>query len=127
MNAPGKLSNAALSKELRKLAIEVHTITDDGTPVTREQKLADIIWKLALGCTEKYRDEEGNLKEKVYPPAAWAIQFVFERVEGKAQTVAPDETSTVRAKDKVAELARERVNRLAAIAAGPPALPKRGE
>lgn len=125
--APGKIGSRALTSELRKLAQESHTVTTDGTPLTREQVLADLIWKQALGWVEviEERDDSGTMRRKeiVHPPVAWCQQFLFERMEGKAPIAQGDSTGGVRAADKVRDLARQRINLLAKTAAGPPKRP----
>lgn len=112
----------ALTGHLRTLAGEVHTVTDDGTPVTREQALAELIWKQALGWTETTRDDSGNAKNVKHPPVAWAQQYLYERIDGKAMVMQPDGETGLKAADKVRELARDRVNALAAavVPSGPP-------
>lgn len=110
-----KFAGAALTRELRKLAVEFIDTEPDGTPITREQKLAKMIWDLALGHTEKVRDENGTMQERYFPPVAWAQQFLFERVEGKAAQAAPEEGDRIKAVDKVRELSRQRLNKLAEV------------
>jgi hypothetical protein len=121
----GRYGTRALTSELKKLASEVHTITNDGTPVTREQALADMIWKLALGWTEVQRDEEGNAKKVIHPPVAWAMQYLFERIEGKAPQAITEDGGGIKAADRVRELAKDRINGLARVAAGPPSIKKK--
>jgi len=106
-----KLGSRALSNELKKLAAEVVDF-DAGEGVTREQKLAKMIWNLALGWIEKTRDDNGTLKEIRHPPVAWAMQFLFERCEGKAPQAIQEETSGIKAADRVRELSRDRINAL---------------
>jgi len=118
---PGKFGTRALTGELRKLASEAVTITDDGTPVTREQLLAQMIWRQALGWIEKVRDDNGNLQDVKHPPVAWCQQFLFERTEGKAPLASQDERTGMKAADKVRELSKDRINNLSKIASGPPA------
>lgn len=96
----------------------MHTITDDGTPVTRAQALSDLVWKFALGWEETTRDEEGNLKKVTHKPIAWAMQYLFERLEGKAPIAASEDAVRIKASDRVRELAKDRVNSLAVAAAG---------
>lgn len=112
------LASAALTQELKKLAQQVVETDEGGEALTREQKLARMIWEQALGWVEKTRGDDGKVKEVYQPPVAWAQQFVFERIEGKAAQATPDESTGLRAKDKVAALARERVNKLAEAAEG---------
>lgn len=115
MPSAPKFNNSALTKELRARATVVHTITDDGTPITREQALTEWIWKQALGWVEVIRDDHGNRKEIRHEPVGRWAEFVFERLEGKAAPAsASDTTERVSAADKVRELSRERLNKLAA-------------
>lgn len=123
MAIPGKLGGKRLTDELRKLAAEAVTITDDGTPVTREQQLSAMIWKQALGWTEQVRDQDGNLVERVHPPVAWCQQFLFERMEGRAPNAMPDAEGGVRATDKVRDLAKQRLNALVKVPAGKTSTP----
>ncbi len=115
-----KLGMRALTNELRKLASQPVDIEPDGTPITREAKLAALIWNLALGWTERVRDIEGNLKEVVHPPVAWAMQYCFERLEGKVAQAVPDEHQGIKAVDRVRDLSRQRLNLISAITQGPP-------
>lgn len=112
----GKLGGKKLTDELRKLAAEAYTVTDDGTPVTREQALSQLIWKQALGWVEVVPDDNGNRSEIPHPPVAWCQQFLFERMEGKAVAAAPEDSGGIRAADKVRGLALDRVNGLAKAA-----------
>lgn len=110
-----KFAGAALTKELKKLAVEVVEMDEGGSPLTREQVLARMIWRQALGWTEVVRDDNGNKKEIKYPPVAWCQQFLFERVEGKAAPVQAEAGQKITAAEKVSELARERANKLAGL------------
>lgn len=124
-SATGRFGSKALTNELRKLANEAFTITNDGTPVTREQKLAELIWKQALGWTETIRDDDGNPKTVVHPPVAWAQQYLFERLEGKAPQAIPEDSGGIKAVEKVRQLAKDRINNMAKVAAGPPPFRKK--
>jgi len=120
MAAPTKLSTKALTRYLNEMGALVHTVDDEGNPISREQALADLLWKKALGYTEMGRDDDGNRCEVVHKPEAWAMQYIFERREGKAPAaVQTEDADRIRAADKVRELARERLNKLAAAKAGP--------
>src|SRR5690348_11146241 len=112
------LGGKALTSELRKLASQVHDVLPDGTQVTREEMLAELIWKQALGWSETTQDEEGNDKKIVHKPVAWAQQYIFERLEGKAIPVQPDNEGGIKAADKVRDLAKQRLNALAAAKSG---------
>ena len=109
-----------LSEELAKLAKEAHTILNDGTPVTKEQVLAELIWKQALGWDEKVRDECGNLKEIHHPPVAWCAQFLYERCDGKAPMAEIDQVKGIKASERIRDLSRNRLNALVPVKKGPP-------
>jgi hypothetical protein len=125
--AAGRFSSRALTGELRRMANEAVTITDDGTPVTREQLLSQLIWKQALGWDEETCDDDGNRKLIKHPPVAWCQQFLFERIEGKAQVAVTDNESGIKAADKVRELSKDRINKLAAVKMGPPSRKPKSE
>lgn len=110
--APGKFGGKALSDELRKLARMAHDTMIDGETVTREQALAAMIWRQALGWTEEKRDDAGVLRKIDHPPVAWCQQFLFERTEGKAAVATVEPQQGMKAADKVRELAKQRVNAL---------------
>jgi len=112
------LSTKALTTSLRALSGQAIDIEPDGTPITRYEKLAKLIWDQALGYTEKVRDDEGNLKEIVHKPVAWAQQYVFERLEGKAIMAVAEEDGRIKAAEKVRDLAKDRINKLAGKMAG---------
>lgn len=105
------LGSKALTAELIRLASEVVGTTGQ----TRFQILADLIWKWAIGWTEVKGD-----KTITYPPVEWAAKYVFERIEGKAATAEAEVGERITAADKVADLARQRINKMANVAAGPP-------
>lgn len=118
MPVPGRLSGKQLTNHLRTLAEEMISVTDAGDPITRAQALADLIWKFALGWTEEYRDDNGTLVKKKHPPVAWAMQYLFERTEGRAPVSMPENEGGLKAADKVSDLAKQRVNQRAKAAAG---------
>ncbi len=103
-----KLSQKALSDELRRLALQVTDVDDEGEAVTRAQKLARAVWDRALGFEESREDG----KKVPHPPETWAMQYVFERLEGKVQTQATEETTRIKASERVAEMAKDRINEL---------------
>lgn len=123
-NAPGRLGSKALSHELRKLASTAHTITDDGTLISKEEALAEIVWNLALGWTEKITGSDAITREVKHPPVGWAIQYIYERLEGRAPQAVPDEHVGMKAVDKVRSLARDRLNELVKAGAPPTHVPK---
>jgi hypothetical protein len=120
MNAPGRFNSKALTGELRKLAQQAVTIDDEGNAVTREQKLAELLWNLAIGYTEAKRDPQGNLKEVKHEPVAWAVQMMFDRMEGRPQVAVQENETGIKAVDKVRELSKQRLNAIASAKIGPP-------
>ena len=118
--ADAKLPQRALNAALKRLAAEAYTVEDDGTVVTKADALARLIWAKALGWVQTTTDDHGNRIRKDYPPEAWAMQYIFERIEGKSAPVIQEPEIGVRASDKVRQLAKDRLNKLANVAAGPP-------
>lgn len=107
-----KYSARHLTKCLRALAADP-TIDDEGNPTTRAEKLARLLWKKALGG-------ENPKTGEFEPPAAWAIQLIYERMEGKAPAALSDDSGKMTVAERVRELAVQRVNSLSeAIAAIP--------
>jgi len=117
----GKPMTRGLTKALRELAKQVETMADDGSEITREHALALLLWKKALGYKALELDRKNKTMEEVYhPPEAWAIQLVYERLEGRVAQNAPDENSRMSAAERVSELAKSRINSLVGVPAPPP-------
>lgn len=115
-----KLSARALTSALKKIAAEVMSIEDDGSPITRHDALARLMWNKALGWTEILVDDHGTQKKVSHPPESWAMQYIFERLEGKAAPMVQEREAGVSAADKVRELSKDRLNKIAVAVAGPP-------
>lgn len=107
----------ALTNKLRELAAEVHDMDPDGTMVTRGEALASLLWNKALGYKEQFIDDDGDKAEIIHPPEAWALQLVYDRLEGKTPVAIQEDSGKIKAKDKVGDLAKKQLNALAA--AGP--------
>jgi hypothetical protein len=119
MNAPGIFSKKAVNKHLHEVGARVHDqLNDDGESQTKDEALAELLWKMALGYTETVRDEDGTNRKVVHLPVAWAMQYIVERKEGKAVQAIAEEDGRIKAADKVRELARDRMNKLAVSKAG---------
>ena len=99
-------TGAILSKYLRALALDIESMSDDGDPITKAQKLADLVWKYALGVT----DEKDPTKKAA--PAVWAIELLWNRIEGKIPIALPDEGGRSLT-DKVSDLGKAKANALA--------------
>jgi hypothetical protein len=122
-----QISKRLLSQKLKELAEQAVSVEDNGDPISRAEALAKLIWDKALGCVTMERDDEGNLKERRNKPEAWAIQFLAERMEGKAPQAVADEASGIRAADRVRDLAKDRINRISTVVTGPPKHKKKVE
>lgn len=121
-----KYTGKELTKHLRLLAMEAESVSDEGETITKAEALARLLWKKALGFAEMVM-KEGSPKEVKNPPEAWAIQLIYERLEGKVANTAPEEAGKITAAEKVSELARSRINNVlvgAAIPAVKPLPPK---
>lgn len=119
MASPRKLNTRVLTRHLTELGQLAHTVDDNGRPISREEALADLLWNKALGYVEQVRDDEGNQKSVVHKPEAWAIQYIYDRREGRAVISVAEDEGRVKAAEKVRDLAKARINSLAVSAAGP--------
>jgi len=73
-----------LSAALRTLSQEAHD-TDGADVKTRAQCLAELVWNAALGYTKKvWSATDECFAEKPIAPQTWAINLIFDRLEGKA-------------------------------------------
>ena len=100
-----------ISDELRRMASEPYSIDDDGNPLSRATKLAMVLWELALGNSSII---DGKLK--TVAPAAWAIDTILERTEGKVTVVDDGDVGNLTPADRVREVAVSRLNSLAKTA-----------
>ena len=101
-----------LTKHLRALAAEIETTDNSFNLITRAEMLAMVVWKKALGWIEpaKKQGEVVLVKEVIHKPESWAIQLIYERLEGKAPQATPDEKGRLTAAEKVTELVRTKLN-----------------
>jgi hypothetical protein len=106
-------TGAILSKYLRALALEIHTLNKDGDPQTKAAALAELVWDYALGHTEK--DVKTGTEVKV-APAVWAIECLYNRIEGKIP-VAVIEDQGRSLTEKVSDLGKAKINAMAKAAA----------
>ena len=113
-----------LTNHLREMAAEAHTMVDDGSILTRGEALAKLIFDKARGYTEKTVDDEGETKEVYHQPASWAIQLLWDRMEGKAPLAITEDDARVKVAEQVRELAKDRLNKLVPAASGPPSFDK---
>jgi len=125
--AKGKINESKLSYHLAKIGEEMETVSDDGTPITKEEALARLLYKKALGYTEQrtVEDEYGNksMVEDYHPPENWALQAIWDRREGRPTPSQSDsDKKGMSAAEKVRELAQKRMKKITQASArpGPP-------
>jgi len=100
-----------VTKFLRELAAEAHTISvEDGAVITKGEALARLLWDKALGYVEKKMDDEGNETEIPHEPASWAIQLVYDRMEGRVPQSITEEAGGMTAAERVSEMSKRRLN-----------------
>jgi hypothetical protein len=109
-----------LTLHLREIAAEAETMLDDGRVITKGEALAILLWRKALGYAEI--DKKTN-EEVVHRPEAWAINLIFDRVEGKVPLSMPDERQGLTASDRISDLARTKLNSAAHAAVTVPEQP----
>lgn len=109
-----KYTGKELTKFLRSLAMELESIKDDGEVITKAEALARVLWKRALGG-EDIVTRAGVKVSEYKPPEAWAIQLIYERLEGKVANASVEETTRLTAAERVSDLARERINKMSGV------------
>ncbi len=86
------INKKLVTKHLEALAAQVvdaELVDGDVVEYTRAERLAQLIWKTALGYTEELPNGAGTT---VHPPATWAITHILDRLEGKVKPAdAPNE------------------------------------
>lgn len=105
-------TGAVLSKYLRALALDIETISPEGDPVTKAAALANLVWKHALGFKSPTDEKHPEKGETATPPAVWAIELLYNRIEGKIP-VAVVEESGRSLTEKVSDLGKAKANSLA--------------
>ena len=110
---PRGYSSKQLTRFLRELANDPHTYDfSDERSLTKAEALAVLLWNKALGFSEPDPDNKGAIVN--HKPEAWAIQLLWERLEGKAPAAVEEQSQTMTAAAKVGELAKSRINSEAA-------------
>lgn len=118
-----------LSNHLRELAAEASdVIAEDGDEfrcLTRGEVLAELVFRKALGYTEVRKDDEGNETKVVHPPERWALELIFDRLEGRVPQAITEADTKLKVAERVGEINKNRINALTekAVAAVPPPVP----
>ncbi len=107
-----------LSEYLKEIGQEIHEdafVTDDCTtirPITKDEALAREIWKRALGQLITVKNGVDRTEQhRIIPPDAKAQEFIFDRREGKTGTPTDDRATTLL--DKITELTKDKMNKIA--------------
>jgi hypothetical protein len=112
MASPRRYNTKELTNHLRELAAEAHDWTEAEGVLTKGEALARLLWRTALGWTEKKVDDEGTEQVVTHAPAAWAIQLVYDRMEGKTPVAVEENEQRLTAAERVSDLAKGRLNAL---------------
>lgn len=109
-------TGAVLSKYLRMLALEIETLDAEGDPITKAEALAKLVWKHALGFEEPLNPDKPDEGKRINPPAVWAIDILYNRIEGKIPVAVVEEQGRSLT-EKVSDLGKAKINSLAKAAA----------
>jgi hypothetical protein len=105
-------SHKLITQYIERMAIQTCDITPDaGDPISYAEKLAETIWRFALG----YKEVVDGI-EKRYKPATWAINHILDRLEGPVKADKADETPKRLVVNRIRELAKGKLNDLAEAA-----------
>jgi hypothetical protein len=100
-----------LTDALNVLANSIESLDSGDNPVTKAQKLAEIVWNHAIG-SEMFNAKTG--KRTQLKPQQWAIQLLFERLEGRVPVILDDvDGFGPGVADRVSELAEKKINDIA--------------
>ena len=102
-------TGAILSKYLRMLALDIETMNEDGDLVTKAEALAGLVWKYALGFEEQ--DPDNPEKTLCHRPATWAVDLLYNRIEGKIPLAAIEEGAHSLT-ERVTEMGKAKINAL---------------
>lgn len=115
--AERKFNSRELTDHLRRLAAGQEGHVVDGELVTRGEALAHLLWKKALGYKETVKDDYGREQIVEHRPEAWAIQLVYDRMEGRTPQAEVADDGKVNVAERVRDMAKSRLNEFAAAAA----------
>lgn len=105
-----KSKKIELTELVRQIGNEIHTTDDDGSPLTKLQVMARLIWKKALGYTEE--DVKTGAKTVHFPDKGF-IDRIWDRLEGKVQPAAKDSRKKASLADRITEQSKRRLSRMA--------------
>ena len=100
-----------LTDARRDLAGAIESTDSEGVAITKASVLAETVWDNAIGV-EKFDPQTG--KRTTIKPQQWAIQLVFDRLEGKVPMMAEDlDNFGPGVADRISELIRDKLNKVA--------------
>jgi len=106
-----KAATVEITRLIRELGNEFHTVDAEGNPLTRIEALALLVWKKALGFTE-IDPKTGT--ETVHSPDRTFVSMIYDRLDGKmAPAIADRGKGKATLSDKVAEQSKRRLNQMA--------------
>jgi hypothetical protein len=117
------IAGKLLSKFIKEIASEVHDDPlikargEDAVMVTKAEAIARYIWKIALGYQESVDVYKNGVKTGVRPevhkPDKWAINLIWDRMEGRAGAADPKGSSNKASlADKVSAQGKKRLDQI---------------
>lgn len=107
-----KFYSKELTEHLKRVAVEAHDWSEADGIITKAEALARILWAKALGGKEVRIKDDGSEKVIINKPESWAIQLIYDRLEGRAPTAVVDDEGKMTATERVRELSKNRANEL---------------
>jgi hypothetical protein len=105
------LITVQLTKLIKQIGNELHTVDDEGRSLTKIEVLARLVWDKSLGYTEKIPETR---EETRHSPDKFFISMLWDRLEGKVPTVGKEsEEGKSKLSDKIGEQQKKRLNQLA--------------
>jgi len=108
-----KYSARQLTKFLKELAMEMESMDDEGEIVTKGKALALLLFKKALGYYDIRKGEHGERVEVYHKPESWALQMIFERLEGRVPQAVLEEKGGPSIAEKIREISKAKANAFA--------------
>ena len=110
---PKSIKRAAtieLSKLIKRIGQEQHTIDDAGAAITKFEALARYVWSAALGYTSK--DVKTGVEVVHYPDKSY-VNMIFDRTDGKvAPAVSNDGKKKATLSTRIKEQSLRRLNQM---------------
>lgn len=110
------INKKALASHLQADGKRPLSVDNEGNVLTYEAVMSRQMWDEAVGYKEEVRDVEGNVKEIVHKPNAAVRRDILAYNIGKPGLAVADERQGIKASDQVAQLSRDRLNKMAAKA-----------